>query len=82
MIDQFSLLLSLGFNWYPDIKSSLALSEQPSTHRKVTSFAYKISKCVDRSAINVAFAIIAHFGMSLFHDAHVVMHSFPVELTI
>ena len=84
LIDQFSLLLSLGFNWYPGMENSLTLSEQPSTLRKVASFACKISKCLDCSAVNVAFkfAIIAHFGMSLFHDAHVVMRSFPVGLTI
>ena len=84
LIDQFSLLLSLGFNWYPGMENSLTLSEQPSTLRKVASFACKISKRLDGSAVNDAFkfAIIAHFGMSLFHDAHVVMRSFPVGLTI
>ena len=33
LIDQFSLLRSLGFNWYPGMENSLALSEQPSTLR-------------------------------------------------
>ena len=82
LIDHISLLLSLGFSWYPGIESSLTLSEQPSTLRKVASFASKISNYLDRSAVNVAFAIITHFGMSLFHDAYVVMRSFPVGLTI
>ena len=64
------------------MENSLTLSEQPSTLRKVASFACKISKCLDRSAVNVAFkfAITERFGMSLFHDAHVVMRSFPVGI--
>ena len=97
LIDQSSLLLSLGFNsvlsWHGKLSltplsvdgCSERLSEQPSTLRKVASFsACKISNCLDRSAVNVAFkfAIIVQFGMSLFHDAHVVMRSFPVGLTI
>ena len=41
-----------------------------------------VSNCLDRSAVNISFAIIAHFGMSLFHDAHVVMRSFPVGSAI
>ena len=69
LIDQFSLLLSLGFNWYPGMENSLTLSEQPSALRKLASFACKISNCLDLSAVNVAFkfAIIAQFGMSLFY---------------
>ena len=58
--------------------NSLTLSEQPSTLRKVASFACKISKCLDRSVVK--FAITERFGMSLFHDAHVVMRSFPVGI--
>ena len=82
LIDQFSFLLT-GLNWYPGMEVPLALSEQPSTPRKVFSFACKITNCLDRSAINVAFGIIAHFGMSgLFHETHVVMRSFPAGLTI
>ena len=50
---------------YPGMADSLALSEELSTLRKVSSFACKM----DRSAVNVAFAIIEHFEMSLFHDA-------------
>ena len=82
LIDHFSLLISLGFNWYPGIGSSLTLSEQPSTFRKIASLTCKISNCLDRSVVSVAFAIIAHFEISLFHDAHVVMRSFPVGSTI
>ena len=52
------------------------------TLKKIASFACKISNCLDRSAVKVAFAIIMHFVMSLFHDAHVVMRFFPVGVTI
>ena len=80
--DLFRMLLSLVFNWYPGMENPLALSQQPSTLRKVPTFACKISNCLDRLAINVTFGIIAHFGMSLFHDTHVVMQSFLVGLKI
>ena len=58
------------------MENSLALSEQTSTLKKVASFDCSMSNCLDRSAVNVTFAIIAHFGTSLFHDAHVVMRLF------
>ena len=38
-----------GLQLVSGIKSSLALSEQPSTLRKIASFTCKISNCVDRS---------------------------------
>lgn len=41
-----------------------------------------MSNYLDRSPVNVAIAIIAHsFEMSLFHDAYVVMRSFPVWIS-
>ena len=79
LMEKFSFLPSMGFNWYPGMESSLALSEQPSAPRtEIAPFACKMSNCLDPSLKRlVAFAIITHFGMSLFHDAHVVMRSFP-----
>ena len=67
------------FSFLPSLSSNCMVT--------VTSSACKMSRsnCLDCSVVNlfslkrpVAFAIIPHFGMNLFRDAHVVMRSFPV----
>ena len=81
-MEKFSFLPSLGFNWYPSIENSLSLSEQhPHLERLLLLLEdFKLSgllSCKRSLKRLVAFYIIAHFGMSLFHDAHVVLRSIP-----
>jgi len=53
-MEKFSFLPSMGFNWYPGMESSLALSEQPSAPRtEIASFTCKMSNCLDYSVVNL-----------------------------
>ena len=69
-------------NWSKLNEIGLGSGMFPRFHDRI---ACKISNvnCLYRSAVNVAFAIIAPSGMSLSDDAQVVIRSIPVRgLTI